>query len=78
MATTVTMSLEEFKELEGKAKAFDECINKKEVLMFHVPYGSEYFISPSLDEFFVQIRGEIKEVSELAETWRLKAIKATR
>lgn len=75
MSTTVTMDLARFKELEGKEKAFEGMLNNREMIVIHVPYGPDYFIHVSQEQAFEQIKKEIKQVSDLAESWRQKAIK---
>lgn len=69
------MPLERFKELEAKEKAFDQHVLKQDIIMIRLPYGSDYFYSATLDEVFSEMKKEIKQVSEYAESWRQKAIK---
>ena len=75
IGTTVTMSLERYKELEATEKAFNKMVTSKEVVIIQVPYGNIYYFDASLQQAFEYINKDIERMSEYAEEWRKKANK---
>lgn len=74
MTTTVTMSLERYKELESKEKVFDK-MKDNEVFFVRVAYGSDYLFYNYASEAIEDIKKDIEQVQKYAESWRQKAIK---
>lgn len=73
MITTVTMGIDEFRQLEEKAKAFDRHVMSKDILVIKVPYGNDYYYSAELSEVFEKISKDVSRVEDYAESWRKKA-----
>lgn len=77
MNTTVTMSLERFKELESAESSLKKITQDENIcLHLNVEFGNHYYVPISVVHVVGEIKAEIKEVSDRAEFWRLKSIES--